>query len=83
MTSIDWQSLWRFLDYSGDQFSAVQSETLRAQFAGMSNNPVMPTLSPGGTDFTSVDNFRARGTTMPVTSIPNRQCDWLEAHGHG
>jgi len=60
MTAIDWRSLWRFLDYSGDQFSAVQSESLRSQFADMSNNPAMSALSPGGTDFTSVDNFRSR-----------------------
>ena len=60
MTAIDWRSLWRFLDYSGDQFSAIKSESLRSQFADMSNNPAMSALSPGGTDFTSVDNFRSR-----------------------
>lgn len=60
MTAIDWQKLWQFLDYSGDQFSAVQSESLRAQFPEMPNNPVMPALSASGTDFTSVDDFRAR-----------------------
>ena len=60
MTAIDWRKLWQFLDYSGDQFTMVQSESLRAQFAEMSNNPVMAALSPGGNGFTSVDNFRAR-----------------------
>ena len=60
MTAIDWRNLWQYLDYSGDKFTTVQSENLRAQFAGMQNNPVMPALSSSGTDFTSVDNFRAR-----------------------
>ncbi|MCZ6538359.1 MAG: GH3 auxin-responsive promoter family protein [Chloroflexi bacterium] len=60
MTAIDWRKLWQFLDYSGDQFATVQSESLRAQFAEMSANPVMSSLSASGTDFTSVDDFRAR-----------------------
>ncbi|MBN4059388.1 GH3 auxin-responsive promoter family protein [Dehalococcoides mccartyi] len=60
MTAIDWRKLWQFLDYSGDQFATVQSESLRSQFASMSNNPVMSALSASGTDFTSIDDFRAR-----------------------
>ncbi|MFB3107700.1 MAG: hypothetical protein ACE1ZA_22625, partial [Pseudomonadales bacterium] len=60
MTEIDWRNLWQFLDYSGDQFTTVKTESLRDQFTAMSNNPVMPALSTSGTDFTSVDNFRAR-----------------------
>jgi hypothetical protein len=57
MTEIDWRTLWQFLDYSGDQFKTVQSESLRSQFTHMSNNPVMTALSATGTDFTSVENF--------------------------
>ena len=60
MSAIDWRKLWRFTDYSGDQFTTVQSQSLRTQFAVLSDNPAMPALSPSGTDFTSVDNFRAR-----------------------
>ncbi len=60
MTAIDWRSLWKFLDYSGDQFAQVQSNGLRDQFGAMSNNPAMAQLSAGGTDFTSIDDFRAR-----------------------
>ncbi|MDP6667848.1 MAG: GH3 auxin-responsive promoter family protein, partial [Dehalococcoidia bacterium] len=60
MTAIDWRKLWQFLDYSGDQFSAVQSESLEKQFAAMPNNPVMPALVAGSDEFTSVDDFRAR-----------------------
>lgn len=60
MTEIDWRKLWQFLDYSGDRFTTVQTESLRSQFTAMSNNPVMRALSTSGTDFTSVDNFRAR-----------------------
>jgi hypothetical protein len=60
MTAIDWRSLWKFLDYSGDQFAQVQSNGLRDQFGTMSNNPAMEQLSAGGTDFTSIDDFRAR-----------------------
>ena len=60
MTAIDWRNLWKFLDYSGDQFAQVQSNSLREQFGAMSNNPAMAQLSAGGTDFTSIDDFRAR-----------------------
>ena len=60
MTAIDWRTLWQFLDYSGDQFSHVQSESLRTQFAEMSNNPTVSKLTAGGTDFSSVDDFRSR-----------------------
>lgn len=60
MTAIDWRKLWRFLDYSGDQFSSVQSDSLRAQFAGMSNNPVIENLTSNSTEFTSIDDFRSR-----------------------
>ena len=60
MTAIDWRKLWQFLDYSGDQFSQVQTDSLRSQFSGMSKNPVVSTLTAGSTDFSSVDDFRAR-----------------------
>jgi hypothetical protein len=60
MTAIDWRTLWKFLDYSGDQFTQVQTESLRSQFGEISNNPVMQSLSSSGTDFTSIDDFRAR-----------------------
>ena len=60
MSDIDWQQLWKFLDYSGDQFSTVQSDSLREQFHALTNNPVMQTLAPGGAVFTSIDDFRAR-----------------------
>ncbi len=60
MTAIDWRTLWGFLDYSGDQFSRVQSESLRKQFADMSNNPVVPSLTAGSAEFASIDDFRAR-----------------------
>jgi hypothetical protein len=60
MTAIDWRNLWQFLDYSGDKFSSVQTESLRTQFTDMANNPVMPGITAGTPDFTSVDDFRAR-----------------------
>ncbi len=60
MTVIDWRTLWHFLDYSGDQFAQVQSNSLNVQFSEMSKNPVMPALSAGSTDFTSIDDFRSR-----------------------
>ncbi|MDA1279880.1 MAG: GH3 auxin-responsive promoter family protein [Chloroflexi bacterium] len=60
MSEIDWRQLWKFLDYSGDKFSSVQSDSLRAQFREISNNPVVAGLAHGGTDFTSIDDFRAR-----------------------
>ena len=60
MTAIDWRKLWQFLDYSGDQFSQVQTESLRTQFFEMSSNPVVPALTAGSTDFSSIDDFRAR-----------------------
>ena len=60
MTAIDWRNLWQFLNYSGDQFSQVQTESLRSQFSEMSTNPVVPALTAGGTEFSSVDDFRAR-----------------------
>jgi len=60
MSAIDWRGLWSFLDYSGDRFSSIQSNTLKEQFASFANNPVIPELVAGPDNFTSVDEFRAR-----------------------
>ncbi len=60
MTAIDWRTLWQYLDFSGDQFSQVQSDSLHTQFTVMPKNPVMAALTAGSTDFASIDDFRAR-----------------------
>ena len=60
MTAIDWRTLWKFLDFSGDQFAQTQYESLRAAFDDMSNNPAVNELVAGSTKFASIDDFRAR-----------------------
>jgi hypothetical protein len=56
----DGYRLANILEFSGDQFSSVQSESLFEQFGDMPNNPVLPTLTAGSTEFASIDDFRVR-----------------------
>ena len=60
MTAIDWRTLWHFLDYSGNQFAQVQSDSLKEQFTAISDNPVVVNTTAGVTNFASIDDFRAR-----------------------
>jgi hypothetical protein len=56
----DGYRLANILEFSGDQFSYVQSESLFKQFGDMPNSPVLPTLTAGSTEFASINDFRVR-----------------------
>jgi len=45
------------LEFSRDQFSYVQSESLFKQIGDVPNNPVLPTLTPASTEFASIDDL--------------------------